>query len=107
MDRKFVALVAAALSTLVGVGSARAEVRTLCGVRQGSFGNAWLGGAKGRVVLELARQGGDQRLLDQADAALPARRGAEAGTQVGRRYCLVVRSGVRGRPARILAARRS
>ncbi|RYC29972.1 hypothetical protein D3273_21175 [Lichenibacterium minor] len=100
-------ILAAAALAVLGIGSVQAAVRTVCGERQGTAGNAWLSDRKGGVVLEMARQGGDQRLLDEADGALPARRGVEAGTQVGRRYCLTVRYGAHRRPLRVLAAKRS
>ena len=49
----------------------------------------------------LATQGGDQTLLDQADAMIPADPNGETGTQNGTYYCLSVRLDADGKPVAI------
>ncbi len=85
---------------------ASAAVRTVCGVRDGTAGNASLM-VGGREAIELARQGGPQHLLDEADAAVGPDGRGESGTQNGERYCLTVRFDRRGEPVRVLAGRRA
>ena len=92
------------LALLAMAAPAAAGVRTVCGVREGTAGNASLM-AGGREAVELARQGGPQRLLEQADALVGPDGHGETGTQTGRRYCLRVRYDRRGEPVRVLAAR--
>ena len=87
--------------------AAWAAERTVCGVRDGTAGNASLTGPDGREVIELARQGGDQRLLDEADRAVGAQPLGERGTQNGVRYCLRVRFDGRSRPVAVLAGRQA
>jgi hypothetical protein len=80
------------------VGGYRVEdyITTICGVRGGSFGNAFLQEGK-KVVLTLASQGGAQKLLDQADTLITG------GTQVGKNYCLNVQM-IDGKADEIVAA---
>jgi hypothetical protein len=82
--------------------AARVALRTVCGERQGTAGDAFLTDRSGRVTLELARQGGDQHLLDQADDRVGRDPSGETGTQVGRRYCLVAALDARGRARSIV-----
>lgn len=84
---------------LAAATPAAAKVRTVCGERSGSWGNAYIG------ELMLARQGGSSRLLDQADRLVGPQPHGETGTQNGRRYCVTVRVDRRGEPVRVLAAR--
>lgn len=88
-------------------GQAHAAVRTVCGVRTGTAGNAYLDAPGGRPVIELARQGGSQRLLDEADGAVGPQPRGESGTQTGVRYCLRVRFDRNGTPVKVLSGRRS
>ncbi len=94
-------LILAAISAAAPAG---VVVRTVCGVRDGTAGNASLV-AGGREVIELARQGGSQRLLDEADAVVGADGHGETGTQTGARHCLRVRYDRRGEPLRVLSGR--
>ena len=89
---------------LASATRASAAVRTVCGVRDGTAGNASLM-AGGREVIELAQEGGPQHLLDEADDAVGPDGRGETGTQNGRRYCLTVRFDRRGEPVRVLAGR--
>ena len=97
------------LATLLCMPSnaAWAAERTVCGVRDGTAGDASLTGPDGREVIELARQGGDQRLLDEADRAVGVQPRGERGTQNGVRYCLRVRFDSRSRPLAVLAGRQA
>ena len=96
-----------AMLLCVPFGAAWAAERTVCGVRDGTAGNASLTGPDGREVIELARQGGDQRLLNEADRAVGAQPFGERGTQNGARYCLRVRFDGRSRPVAVLAGRQA
>ena len=88
-------------------GPGHAAVRTVCGVRYGTAGNASLDAPGGQPVIELARQGGSQRLLDEADVAVGPQPRRESGTQNGVRYCLRVRFDKDGTPVKVLSGRRS
>lgn len=92
---------ALACAALLAASPTAAAVRTVCGVRDGTAGNASLMAA-GREAIELARQGGDPRLLDEADARVGPDGRGETGTQNGRRYCLRVRFDRRGEPLHVL-----
>ena len=96
-----------AMLLCVPSSAAWAAERTVCGVRDGTAGNVSLAGPDGREVIELARQGGDQRLLDEADRAVGAQPRGERGTQNGVRYCLRVRFDGGGRPVAVLAGRQA
>lgn len=62
--------------------AAAAGAKTVCGTRAGTAGNASLVNSRGCDVIVLAAQGGDQRLLDQADEPpAPTRKGGEAGAR--------------------------
>ena len=102
---RVVGLLVLALCLVAGPG--HAAVRTVCGVRSGTAGNAFLDAPGGRPVIELARQGGSQRLLDEADVAVGPQPRGETGTQTGVWYCLRVRFGPDGMPLRVLRGRRS
>ena len=103
-----VAAVAAVWLLLAGVGQAApSRLRTYCGERQGTAGDAVLVDRSGRAVLVLAQQGGDARLLDQADERVGRDPSGETGTQVGQRYCLVARLDAQGRPREIVRGRRA
>ena len=100
--------VAAVCLLLAGEGHAAAtRLRTFCGERQGTAGDAILVDRSGRAVLVLAQQGGDPRLLDQADDRVGRDPSGETGTQVGQRYCLVARLDAQGRPREIVRGRRA
>ena len=100
--------VAAVWLLFAGVGhAAPSRLRTYCGERQGTAGDAVLVDRAGRAVLVLAQQGGDARLLDQADARVGRDPSGETGTQVGQRYCLVARLDAQGRPREIVRGRRA
>ena len=88
-----------ALLFAVLASPAVAKVRTVCGERNGTAGNAYIG------AFALAEQGSSSRLLDQADRLVGPQPHGETGTQNGRRYCVTVRVDARGRPVRVLAAR--
>lgn len=93
------AMVAAAITGLAALpGVAHGATRTVCGIRDGTAGNAYLSAPNGVPVIELARQGGDQHLLDEADRAVGAQPHGETGTQNGTRYCLHVRYNRQGVP---------
>ena len=92
-------LTALVLAAATPAAGAAAKVRTVCGERSGTAGNAFIG------ELMLARQGDSSRLLDDADRLVGAQPHGETGTQNGRRYCVTVRLGRRGEPVRVLAAR--
>lgn len=98
--------VAAACLLLAGEAHA-ARLRTFCGERQGTAGDALLVDRRGRAALVLAQQGGDQSLLDQADVRVGRDPSGETGTQVGQRYCLVARLDAQGRPREIVRGRRA
>ena len=103
----FGTLQAAALCLTLSSGQASAaagSTRRVCGERQGTAGEAFLADRAGRTVLELAHQGADQHLLDEVYDRVGRNPSGENGTQVGRRYCLVVRFGADGEPQTILRA---
>ncbi len=93
-----------AVVLLLAAAPAVSAVRTVCGVRDGTAGNASLM-EHGREAIQLARQGGNQHLLDEADAAVGPDSHGETGTQNGRSYCLRVRFDRHGEPVRVLAGR--
>jgi hypothetical protein len=78
------------------VGAAR--VQTYCGVRSGTAGNASLDDDKGRIVIVLATQGGDQTLLDQTDGFI------SGGMQNGSSYCIDAKVDAAAKPAKIVGA---
>ncbi len=86
--------------------AARVVERTFCGERQGTAGEASLVDGSGRVTLTLARQGGDQHLLDQADDRVGRDPSGETGTQVGQSYCLVAQVDGQGRAQSIVSGQR-
>ena len=109
MHTRRLALVAASLTVLAALTLPRpalAETQTFCGVRTGTAGNAYLEDRRGRVILELARQGGGQRLLQVADELLGRGPDGTEGTQVGRTYCMTVRMSRQGWPTQLVDARR-
>jgi hypothetical protein len=52
-------------------------------------------------VIQLATRGGDQHLLQQADNLVAPNRAGDRGTQLGVKYCLVVRMDSDGNPVAI------
>ena len=101
------AVAAAGLLLAAQAHAAPARLRTFCGERQGTAGDALLVDRKGRATLVLAQQGADPRLLDQADDRVGRDPAGETGTQVGQRYCLVARLDAQGRPREIVSGRRA
>ena len=95
------------LMLCLAAGPAHAAVQTVCGVRSGTAGNAYLDAPGGRTLIELARQGGSQLLLNQADVAVGPQPRRESGTQNGVRYCLRVQFDKDGTPMKVLSGRRS
>lgn len=106
---RFTLPVAVAAVCLLLAGEAPAaptRLRTFCGERQGTAGDAVLVDRTGRTTLVLAQQGGDQHLLDQADDRVGRDPSGETGAQVGQHYCLVARLDAHGRPREIVRGRR-
>jgi hypothetical protein len=106
---RYRALLCAAAILIAGCGPGWAATRTFCGKATGTAGNRYLSDAKGDVI-ELARQGGDQRLADQTDALLEKLgkdKSGEIGMQNGTRYCVVAKLDNRGRPVAVIRAYRA
>jgi hypothetical protein len=83
-----------------------AKSKEFCGKRDGTAGNAALIDKKGNEIITLAMQGGDQALLEQADALVGKKSGVkgETGTQNGKKYCVVAELDEQGEPTKIIKA---
>ena len=77
------------------------STKTLCGTCSGTAGNAFLV-KNGKVTIVLAEQGGDQRLLDQADSLLNQGSDMNSGTQNGNSYCVNVKFSKAGKILKIV-----
>ena len=102
-----VAPFAFAVIAIVGTAQAAPATKTYCGLRTGTSGNAELSKPNGDTVIELAQQGGDQTLLDQADALVPDDASGEQGTQYGTNYCVTAQLDAAGKPVKITKAWRA
>jgi hypothetical protein len=83
---------------IVGAYKKSANIKTICGKRSGTAGEVYLTDTNGKVVLELANQGGSQTLADQADEFI------EGGMQNGSKYCLNAKSNKAGKVIKIIGA---
>ncbi len=104
--RKSVLALSITIFTIAAHAKTQIRAKEFCGKRTGTAGNAVLVNKNNQDVIILATQGGEQKLLEEADELIGKNSGIkrETGTQNGQHYCVTAEIDETGEPVRIVKA---